>query len=580
MSNTRDVFDGSYFIDSMRNSGYGTVYAIAELIDNSIEAEAKHIEVLLGEKQHYGKRATKQLDWIAVVDDGAGMSEEELWNSLLMGQGTHRTTGKLGKFGMGLPNSSISQCRRVEVYSWRTPKKTFLTYLDLDKRKRGKVVSPEPIRAEIPPMFVNKSKYLKNAKTGTLVVWRGLDKIQWKKGSSVITNSEMAIGRIYRKYIHDDEIVIRMATFDELGTPELDRNMLPNDPLYQMTPSSTPAPWNKKKMFKPDGDSLDETISVMGQDVIVRCAYASKESRKQKKGLHAGAQPHGKHANSNLGISLIRAKRELYLDTNLCQTYDPLERWWGVEVDFPTTLDDVFGVTNNKQDAVNFSGMTKKIGAIARNEREGTDIETEEEEALSELVTSIHSRIKNMRKSISNTNVTTSGPKVKGGLDPTPYPDDGGDTVTGTQGETMTDEEKEKAIVEALSEFDSGDASKMAKHILKNKIKASLNAASMGDSSFDFFTVTFKGGVAFITLNKDHPIYRHLVEIVTDIPEDINIEEARRRLIKIRGGINSIILSWAQLEDKELNTDVRNELRLNRMKWGRRLSVFIKSLYE
>ena len=587
MGDVRDVFGGSYFLDSMRNSGYNTVYAIAELIDNSVEAKAKRIEVLCAEKQNYsGHRVTNQLDWLAVTDDGTGMSEEELWNSLLMGQGTRQNTGKLGKFGMGLPNSSISQCKMVEVYSWKTPRKVFFTALDLDKKTRGKVVAPRPVKAKIPQTLMDKSKYLKSAKTGTIVLWRNLDKMQWMKGSSVINNSEMVIGRIYRKFIHNDKIVIRMASFDnESSKPKIDKNMLPNDPLYQMTPSSAPEPWNKKKMFKPDGDNLDETVSVQGHDVVVRYAYANKESRKlDKRGRHAGAQPHGKHANANLGISLIRANRELYLDTNLCQTYDPLERWWGVEVDFPTILDDVFGVTNNKQDAVNFSGMTKKIGAIVRGERgeaeTGEEAETEEEEALSKLVMGINSRLHNMRTSIKNTNESASGGTTQGGTEPIPYPDDGGGSITGRQDETMTDKEKEDAIIEALSEFDPDGASKKAKYILKNKIKANLSAAAMGDGTYDFFTVTFRGGVAFITLNKDHLVYKHLVEVVTDVPDNMSIEEARKRLIKIRGGINSIILSWAQLEDKELNPDNRGELRLNRMKWGKRLSAFIRSLYE
>ena len=174
-------------------------------------------------------------------------------------------------FGMGLPNSSISQCKRVEVYSWKTPRKVFFTALDLDKKTRGKVVAPRPVKAKIPQTLMDKSKYLKNTKTGTIVLWRNLDKMQWMKGSSVINNSEMVIGRIYRKFIHNDKIVIRMASFDnESSKPKIDRNMLPNDPLYQMVPSSTPEPWNKKKMFKPDGDNLDETVSVQGHDVVVR----------------------------------------------------------------------------------------------------------------------------------------------------------------------------------------------------------------------------------------------------------------------------------------------------------------------
>src|SRR3546814_1682769 len=51
--------------------------------------------------------------------------------------------------------------------------------------------------------------------------------------------------------------------------------------------------------------------------------------------------------------------RELDLDPAWTNSYDPTERWWGVEVEFPSTLDEVFGVTNTKQSATIFSHMAQ-----------------------------------------------------------------------------------------------------------------------------------------------------------------------------------------------------------------------------
>ena len=61
-------------------------------------------------------------------------------------------------------------------------------------------------------------------------------------------------------------------------------------------------------------NKIDGENPVDGHDVIIRCTLATKEARKPIGGRAAGSLPHGKHANSNLGISLIRADRELYLD--------------------------------------------------------------------------------------------------------------------------------------------------------------------------------------------------------------------------------------------------------------------------
>ena len=72
---------------------------------------------------------------MAVIDNGDGMSKEVLWDSLRFGIGTRRARRGIGRFGMGLPYSSISQCRKVEVYTWQEPGKVISTYLDLDEIK-------------------------------------------------------------------------------------------------------------------------------------------------------------------------------------------------------------------------------------------------------------------------------------------------------------------------------------------------------------------------------------------------------------------------------------------------------------
>ena len=48
------------------------------------------------------------------------MNKEELWNSLISGEGTRQEAKGIGKFGLGLPQSSMTQCKHVTVYSWAT----------------------------------------------------------------------------------------------------------------------------------------------------------------------------------------------------------------------------------------------------------------------------------------------------------------------------------------------------------------------------------------------------------------------------------------------------------------------------
>ena len=80
--NTLNEEDASFIpadlaIQAMRDSGYkNTAYALAELIDNSVQAEAKNIEIICIEEQmQLADRRRKRLTKIAVLDDGLGMDD-------------------------------------------------------------------------------------------------------------------------------------------------------------------------------------------------------------------------------------------------------------------------------------------------------------------------------------------------------------------------------------------------------------------------------------------------------------------------------------------------------------------------
>src|SRR5262245_18055480 len=102
-------------VRAMRDSGYrNTAYAIAELIDNSAQAGARNVDVIcLQGYERVNERDRRRMTSIAVIDYAEGMPPHVLRLALLFGNGTHLTDRKgIGRFGMGLPNSSISQCRR------------------------------------------------------------------------------------------------------------------------------------------------------------------------------------------------------------------------------------------------------------------------------------------------------------------------------------------------------------------------------------------------------------------------------------------------------------------------------------
>ena len=153
---------------SMRDLGYSLETAVADLIDNSISAGATKIDIVCD--------LTREQPSLEIIDDGHGMSEEELIAAMRHGSASPaevRAPNDLGRFGLGLKTASFSQCRRLTVATAQHGAISAAEW-DLDVVNRNdewlvSILDPEEID-ELP--FMNKL-----AGTGTIVLWRDLDRL-------------------------------------------------------------------------------------------------------------------------------------------------------------------------------------------------------------------------------------------------------------------------------------------------------------------------------------------------------------------------------------------------------------------
>ena len=100
----------SALMESLRDIGYSMETAIADIIDNSITAKAKSINIRFS--YNSGKH------WLAIIDNGRGMSQSELYNAMRFGSShphAPRSADDLGRFGLGLKTATLSQCRILTV---------------------------------------------------------------------------------------------------------------------------------------------------------------------------------------------------------------------------------------------------------------------------------------------------------------------------------------------------------------------------------------------------------------------------------------------------------------------------------
>lgn len=596
-----DIVPTALAVNAMRDNGYkNAAYAIAELFDNSIQAGAGSVELLCVEaEEQLRQRRVRRIRHIAVLDNGIGMDADVLRQALQFGNGTRLDDRSgIGRFGMGLPSASISQCRKFEVWTWQSgPDDALYTYLDLREIERGEIEDvPQPQRAPVPGFWRQTGNAF--GPTGTLVVWSELDRCTWKTARSIISNSEFVVGRMYRKFIDSGEVAIRMATFTEgIQSADCSEYALANDPIYLMPNTSTPEPFDDKAMFEKYGEQWEvrPKISFNGEhhEVAIRFTVASEEAREPSpSGQVAGNLPHGLHARRNVGVSIVRAGRELEMDQSWVNTYDPRERWWGVEVEFPPALDEVFGVTNNKQTARYFSETPSlqdllEDGQTITQLRQQLIEEDDPRGPLVDIADHIRRNLGPIRRAIEAQQRSTErrgrrrrhdpgSPEVRG-THQTRVRQEQGFIGASDTGEEAPEEDRRKAIEQELigqGVFPS-QAQELAAHTVSDGIKFVFNESDLATSAF--FSVTPRGGALIITLNTSHPAYRHLIELLdTPNPEELSTEDLLTRLNNAWMGMKLLLEAWARYEDEQPEGPRRSQVQDARSDWGRVARQFLE----
>jgi len=584
-------------VRSMRDNGYKNMaYALAELVDNSIQAGARSVEVLLAERYELvTQREKRRIYQIGVLDNGCGMDARVLRMALQFGNGTRldesQRTG-MGKFGMGLPSASISQCRRVEVWSWQHGVQSALyTFLDLDDIEAQRMHEiPAPVPADVPEVWRTMSTQIGD--TGTLVVWSNIDRGNWVTSRAIVENSEFVIGRMYRHFLGANAVTIRMCSFNVVmnrrGHIEYQRHVdfepidimvRPNDPLH-LIPYDTPRileEWGNRPIFAPFGDLYEKTIPIMDEhgtyhDVRIYTSVAVPEARQRDL---AGSTAYGRHVAKNLGISIVRAMRELELDVGQVRQHDPVERWWSMEIQFPPALDNVFGVTNNKQAAVHL----RELLAMRADELPS---ELNHLTKLYEYVTSTLARARAALKT------QTSGIRSR-----TPQPKSSEYVATKAieerskaGHESASDQKATQTPIDERFQTIFGDfvatgthpeeARTQSTNIIETSRRVYFDHAMLDSSGM--FSVRDMAGVLKVTLNMRHPMYTYFYELLND---ETSTYSDRERLKRAQTAFEILLFAWARLEDEAAGSPQKTRtLMLIREEWGDMAHDFFEQMDE
>jgi hypothetical protein len=411
---------GEAFIRGIRDIGYKhSGSALAELVDNSIQAGAENIHVAF-EKNKSGAKVTS----LAVIDDGHGMIPDMIRFAVMWG-GTHRENDRegIGRYGYGLPSASVSQGTRFTVYS--APKGGQLHGVTIDveaigngeySNDKGEISIPGAKPAKL-PKFVQDHITAQfpggKLEAGTVVVIENLDKLSHSSVNGLRAHLLEFFGIAYQKLLRNRQMVIDETILE------------PIDPLF-ITPNF--------RFYDLDADraqALDPIrIEVKGEDgkevkgtMEVRFSYmpATFGSVDKSKGAERKNQNPRFHIMKEYnGILFYRMGR--FLD---CIRHTPFhtfvnnDRYFKIEVDFPAVLDEHFNVSTSKQrvdvsdriwDKLKEAGIEKAISTLtgkyraerdrmrAEEDEKGPDGKRPSEEAMEETAKALRPPAPEVRK--------------------------------------------------------------------------------------------------------------------------------------------------------------------------------------
>src|SRR3989344_3047132 len=329
MVNVQEVIPSAKrLIKSLRDIGYDFSTAVADLVDNSIEAGASRVDIIVG---FYGNDS-----YVRISDNGKGMGHDELKEAMRYGSEREYEEEDLGKFGLGLKTASMSQCQRFSVASRTEETKKIPVFCwdlsHIEKTNKWEILNlgeKDTIELITSPLSKNN---------GTVIFWEKLDRIigfkqsdgsaARKKLISMCRELEMYLGMVFHKFLSH-----------EVSGKELDI-FLNNNKIQSWDPFARDEPRTSKLSqikINLTSEEISGTILLQPHILPAKDEFSSQESFKLLSG------PTG--WNHQQGFYIYRANRMIQ-SGGWCglRTRDEHTKLSRIELNFSPQLDNAFKI--------------------------------------------------------------------------------------------------------------------------------------------------------------------------------------------------------------------------------------------
>ena len=332
----------SSMIETFRAIGYSLETAIADIVDNSVSADAKTIRI---ERTWRGGKSM-----VAIIDDGVGMSGTEIIQAMRPGSQNpleSRSIKDLGRFGLGLKTASFSQCRKLSVLSRKKGYAPVYWSWDLDYVT---ATNKWELIKWIPEEYAHA---LDDMDSGTVVIWTDLDRVinpqvaesdesAKMKFSNSLDRVKNHLAMTFHRFIEEKSFTLYW------GQHKIE-------------------PWNPFCMIENKTQSLPEEkirggVTVKGYVLPHQNNFSSEQAYKAAQGMNGWV--------GHQGFYVYRGKRLLlagdWLGLFRKEEHYKLVR---IQIDLPNTLDSEWQIDIKKSRAFPPSSCREQLEAYAKSVR-------------------------------------------------------------------------------------------------------------------------------------------------------------------------------------------------------------------
>ena len=322
--------DPARIMEGLRDTGYDFNMAMADLVDNSIAANANIIKVNINSLPDDTIK-------LYIADNGCGMTMEGLKNAMRYGSKRRANASSLGKFGLGLKTASTAFCRSLSLLSRGSDNGVHKVQWDLDeicKINKWKLLQPTISEDEMELL-----DEVAEQSTGILVIWEKIDRLvkDYQRASNknkalqkILESLEFHFSMVYQRFLD------KTYTEHPIKLYLNNKSIKPWDPFCLAEEQTTHTATKKVKAELPNEEYSYFTLNAY---VLPRKENFSSQN------IYSEARIN----NDMQGFYIYRENRLIhYGDWGSIRRKDPHFSLARVELSFDHSLDEAFNVDIKK----------------------------------------------------------------------------------------------------------------------------------------------------------------------------------------------------------------------------------------